>query len=99
MQNFQYLQHAITKTIGKKAVKVLEINHIFVSSNTSNIIEKTMCLKYGKKFMKIRYSIGTGCHHPTPTTTGFQFTLPFTNICNKINVTTLSLGMVSASHN
>jgi hypothetical protein len=78
---------------------VLEVNHIFVSSNTSNINEKTMCLKYGTKFMQIRYGIGIGSHHPTPTTTGFQFTIPLTNICNEVNVTTVSLGMVLASQN
>jgi hypothetical protein len=70
-----------------------------VSSNANNINEKTICLKYGKKFMQIRYGIGIGSHHPTPTTTGFQFTLPFTNVFNEAKATTVSLGMVLASQN
>ena len=39
-QNFQYLQHAITIIIGKQAVEIFEVNHIFVSSNTRMLMKK-----------------------------------------------------------
>jgi hypothetical protein len=75
-QNFQNLQHAIAITIGKNAVDVLEVNHIFPSSDTSNVNEKTVWLAYGKIHSDL-----VRCCHRKPQSHPYNNMFPIHTFC------------------